>query len=517
MKGLFFVPFTCTYTITFNTLSILENAEEFFKQGNVVKLFYCDGKRGTTCSANVSGNRMTCRCCNLYQKNLFAILSDGIEIIPLSKLLEEEKYDNHPLKFEYKSVEDIRNITYKEVQIGYAALSTYLTISRNMNPLIDENFRAYFDKLLEQGVRYTDLTLTALDKYSPDTVAVFNSRVIYARPMVDLCEKRGIDYIAFETAFNTHNEAVKTFFKNNRVHNVEYNTQRINNYWASDRFPEEEKIKIAEQFFYKRRNAIPSADKVYIETQQAGKLPDHWDDTKHNIVIFNSSEDEQPSSYEGLEDLFPSQFEGIKYIFNQLKEDKNIHLYLRIHPNLIDINYLYHTKLYEFTEWFNHITVIPPDSDISTYALMDAADKIVVFGSTTGAESVYWGKPVILLSDFAAYSLLDICYIPSNKEEIVPLLRNRELQPKDKSGALKLAYYYMNDEYPGYQFFRSRKKMYKIFSHQVAVYKITLKKKQWRSYYAMLIQVIGKYFYFSNMNYPIKEDVALYLPITKTI
>jgi len=379
-----------------------------------------------------------------------------------------------------------------------------------MSPLIDENFRAYFDKLLEQGVKYTEVTLAALENYSPDMVAVFNSRVIYARPMVDLCEKRGIDYIAFETAYNTRNEAVKTFVKNNKIHNIENNTRRINDYWESALFPKEEKIRIAEQFFYKKRNAISAADKVYTDAQQSGKLPDNWDDSKLNIVIFNSSEDEQAASYEGLEEqnLFPSQFEGIKYIFNQLKEDKDIHVYLRIHPNLTHINYLYHTKLYEFTELFDHVTIIPPSSDISTYALIDAADKVVVFGSTTGAESVYWGKPVILLSNFAAYSLLDTCYIPQKKEEIAPLLQNRELQPKNKLGALKLAYYYMNDEYPAYQFFKSQKKMYKIFSYPVAVYKLMFKKKKWRSYYAMLIQLIGKYFYFSTLNYPKEEDTT---------
>ena len=511
MNCLFFVPFTCTYTITLPTFSILENAEEFFKQGNVVKLFYCDGKRVSTCLANMSGNRMACRCCNLYQQNLFAMLSDGIEIIPLSKMLEEKTHEDHAFKFEYNSVKDIQNIIYKGARIGYAALSIYLTISRNMNPLIDEAFKAYFDKLLEQGARYTDLALAALDKYSPDTVAVFNTRMLYARPMVDLCEKQGIDYIAFETVCNTQNEGAWTFFKNDRVHSVEYNTERINRYWASSLFSEEEKIRIAEQFFYKRRNAVPAADKVYIEAQQAGKLPDNWDSTKHNIVIFNSSEDELASCYEGLEDLFPSQFEGIKYMFNQLKEEKDIHIYLRIHPNLTHINYLYHTKLYEFREWFNNITIIPPSSDISTYALIDAADKVVVFGSTTGVESVYWGKPVILLSNFAMYLLLDICYMPKNKEEIVPLLQDRKLQPKDKLGALKFAYYYMNDEYPAYQFFKNNKKTYKFFSQSVIVYKLMLKKKKWRSYYAILIQIIGKYFCFSNLNYPEEEDITSYM------
>ena len=66
------------------------------------------------------------------------------------------------------------------------------------------------------------------------------------------------------------------------------------------------------------------------------------------------------------------------------------HFYLRIHPNLTNVHFEYREKLLALEEIYPNITVIDAPSPISTYALMDVADKIIVFGSTAGAESVFW-------------------------------------------------------------------------------------------------------------------------------
>lgn len=38
--------------------------------------------------------------------------------------------------------------------------------------------------------------------------------------------------------------------------------------------------------------------------------------------------------------------------------------------------------------------MIGADSDISTYDIMDNAEKVIVFGSTMGLESSYWENPL---------------------------------------------------------------------------------------------------------------------------
>ncbi|MCS2656231.1 hypothetical protein NXV26_10165 [Bacteroides fragilis] len=150
----------------------------------------------------------------------------------------------------------------------------------------------------------------------------------------------------------------------------------------------------------KRRNGIIAGDKVYIENQIKGKLPIDWDDTKRNIAIFNSSEDEfiaVDRDFDNLS-LYKSQIDGIRGILEHYKENQTVHFYLRVHPNLKNVHYQYHLLLYDLSLKYPNITVIGADSDISTYDIMDNAEKVIVFGSTMGLESSYWGKPVILLS-----------------------------------------------------------------------------------------------------------------------
>ena len=117
-------------------------------------------------------------------------------------------------------------------------------------------------------------------------------------------------------------------------------------------------------------------------------------------------------------------------MIEKFKGYKDYHFYLRVHPNLKDVKYQYHLKLYELFEGVENFTIIEPTSPISTYALIDYCDKVVVFGSTTGPEAVFWGKPTILLS-YCVYSLLDICYVPKDLEEFDLLIEDKELSDED--------------------------------------------------------------------------------------
>ena len=96
---------------------------------------------------------------------------------------------------------------------------------------------------------------------------------------------------------------------------------------------------------------------------------------------------------------------------------------------------------YILPEQYNNITVIPGADSISTYDLMDAAEKVVVFGSTMGLEAAYWNKPVILLAG-ANYYYSDLCYVPKSEEELSDLLEST-LKPKKNDNVIKWGFYMM--------------------------------------------------------------------------
>ena len=209
--------------------------------------------------------------------------------------------------------------------------------------------------------------------------------------------------------------------------------------WNNSERSEEEKIKIGSSFFLNRRNGKPTNDFIYIDKQVKDLLPEGYDEKQRNFVIFNSSEDEIVSLGGDWDEdnLFESQLEAVGFVLQHLPE--NSHLFLRIHPNLKGLNAEYHTNLYKLHD--KRLTIIPPESPVSSYALMDAAEKVLVMGSTMGVESCYWGKPVITLHK-SEYYYLDVAYIPKSKDELVSMLEGY-LEPKGKKGALLYGYFYM--------------------------------------------------------------------------
>ena len=502
MKYTVFTQFECS-TIAGYSGCMLEKAIKFYNEGHDVTLVYCDEKCGVGCWYNVDHNKKVCRHCQKYWQLLFKSLPSAIKLVPLSDFA---KFIRHDYVFDYETTEDIRNLLYRDVQVGATAFSTYLSLTRNLYPLIDERFKLFFDKLLTIACEYTDMTIKILETFKTDHIGCFNSRLLFARAIVDLAKKYGIDYTSYDGAYTSIGQLAIASYPNSTPHDANMYNQIINDLWESPSISQEQKITIAENFYYKRKNSIFSGDKLYVKDQQQGLLPSDWNPDIKNIVIFNSSEDEFAClGKEFLEgNLFSSQYEGIKYMVKKYRDCENIHIYLRIHPNLKDVKYAYQVKLHDLQYLASNFTVIPGDSPVSSYALMDACDKVVVFGSTMGIEAVFWGKPVILLS-YCLYKNLDICYIPTTQEELDRMILFDDLSPKNKLGALKCGFARMNDLYEQYKYYPVKSKKIRILKHyfQVDIY-YTL--PWFRQFLLLYHQLMGKRVCYANRFCPTEED-----------
>ena len=115
---------------------------------------------------------------------------------------------------------------------------------------------------------------------------------------------------------------------------------------------------------------------------------------------------------------------------------QNIHFYLRIHPNLKNNKYKYHTDLFKLEQIYPNISIIKGNSPISSYSLMSNSDKIIVFGSTMGIEAGFFGKQVLLLSP-ANYQELSVCYYPKSIIDIENFIDNKINFIPNKINAIK--------------------------------------------------------------------------------
>jgi hypothetical protein len=68
-----------------------------------------------------------------------------------------------------------------------------------------------------------------------------------------------------------------------------------------------------------------------------------------------------------------------------------------------------------------NVHVIPSDSSVDSYRVVDDADVVLTFGSTIGLEATYWGKTVVQVGH-SQFEHLDVCYLPESENDIVDWL-----------------------------------------------------------------------------------------------
>ena len=411
------------------------------KEQNDIYWCYCHSAL-TACYGNLNGCSSVCDFCHSMYKRYAKKYGKGVHMIAIDR----KNFVHNTHSWQFDSVEQVKSIVYRDVYIGYGILSLYLSYTRDLDIANMDGFKKYFTPIVSEICDYVDYVYDLILKIKPDEIVSFNGRLFDNRLFYDIAIALGIKYTSLEVVFSNGERGKplkKVRFDGGLPHSIIINTKKINDLWANSPLSDEKKTEIAALFYNKRRKGKYDLDRVYISDQKQGILPESFDSSQRNIAIFNSSEDEYSAVGGEWDDtIFASQYEAIEYVMQH--SSPNIHYYLRIHPHLKGVKYKAHMELYSLSKYPN-LTIIPPESEVSTYDLMDACEKVVTFGSTMGVESAFWGKPSVLLRR-SMYENLDICYQALRKEDVMPLLEGK-LEPKPQLGALKFAYYVLDREY----------------------------------------------------------------------
>lgn len=439
MNILFYKPF---WVYNPRAASVLDEIENEIRKENIVSLVCCNGELINGCLDNPLKSKITCNACIYFRNRDLKLLSKEIKLHYIADFIENRDVYNN-LSWNYKDTQEIKEIFYKGVDIGYAALSAYIQLTRNQSPKITNKFKLFFDQYLNNGAFITDAISTAIEQLKPDAMGVFNGRIHTRRPVLRICQQKKIECNVYEhTGVIGSRICKKVLFKNCLPHNLEFNTQLIFKTWKDSIYSEEDKIKFGSDYYIKRRTGQKTEDKSFIKDQDKNLKPENWDSNKKNIVIFNSSDDEFTSIGKEWEyTISESRITTLKELFIHFQDNNKYHFYLRIHPNLNKIKYKYLTELYSLKE-FTNVTIIPPESPISSYLMLDLADKIITFGSTMGIEAVYWEKPSILLGK-SLYMGLNVNYTPKDHKELFHLIKS-SLIPKEKDPAIYYGFFRMH-------------------------------------------------------------------------
>lgn len=418
----------------------MEHAIRFYKEGHEVLFCHCAGVM-SACSANISQNKAICKACKLGFKAGMKNLPKGIRVMEMASSIPKI-YKRH----NFTSVADIKAYHYKGVEVGFSVLSVYITKTRNPNPIMSKPFIDGVNNWIEEAINLIDAAEHLILQENPDLIVFFNGRFFDTKPFYGLALKYHLDYMTTENVggIRAGEDYKMVSFLNNIPHNTRVVYDNTLASWEKSQKTEDEKIRIGSSFYERRRNGMRAGDYAYTSYQEKGKLPLSFNPKKKNVVIFTSSEDEFSSVSSEVDSyfIFDSQYSAIKYLAENINDDC-FHFYVRIHPNMKGLDVEYHMNLYKLSS-FNNVTVIEPEDPVSSYSLMDIAYNIVLFGSTIGAESLYWGKSVVLLGD-ADYYFWGVCSIPHKHEELVEMIKKPITYQNAKEIAIKYGYYFLEN------------------------------------------------------------------------
>ena len=423
---------TCSRSIMLDQL-----AERVESKDPSDKIYYLNCSNSfDACYFNFEGKPNVCFSCRINANRNLKLFEGDYTPLSFQDIITEDDFKKANLFFDGNDAIDF-DTKYENFEIGEALLSVFISNTRSRD-LELANKSVYVVKSKINSLALYIATKRFLNENNINTVISFNGRMDYKRAIFRAAEALGIDCYNYE---RTRPGGYIEIFKNTLPHNIVSKTEWINKAWDNPEYTLDEKMKVGAQFFEEKKAGKVIVDKSYVAGQQKGLLPEEVKNSKHNIVLFTSSDDEFAAvGKEYKNPFFIDQLDGINYVVDLVgKQLPDSNLIIRMHPNLKGVKGAEATGILTLNKIHPNIHVIPPESPVDSYALIDMADKVVVFGSSIGIESSFWRKPVILLAK-SFYWFLDVAYIPKGKEDILSLLK-AELSNKDIVGCLKYGFY----------------------------------------------------------------------------
>jgi hypothetical protein len=397
--------------------------------GDSVVQIVCD-KDLPACDTNPFHLPEACERCVSKRKNGLQHLGLNVKAVNFFNLTESDKQRIQAVPKKYTSIADLQKLVVDNYEVGFAVSSSLISYYRNANPDLDQ-------KLIERyivgclGVYFS--MINYLKAHPTDVVYAFNGRLSHTKAVLQACKIMGVLCRLHERGNSLNYYSI---FDNTSIHDLKNTQKLIDESWT--KAPAETKVDRATKWFTTRIGGKMENWYSFLENQ-VHELPPEWDESKNNVILCTSSEDEFASlGDEWKNHLYASQTDGIFKIIESVKAIDNLHLYIRIHPHLAKVDNDDLRRLIQAKG--DNLTIIPAQSQLSTYTLVKHGTRVITFGSTIGMESTFLRKPSILAGK-AFYFGMNGTYDPKSHDELIALL-TAELDPKPLEIALKFGYFF---------------------------------------------------------------------------
>jgi len=303
----------------------------------------------------------------------------------------------------------IRGLTYHGSPMGRAILQVHPDTE---TPITDTFFwsKRWLLAAARSYAYVFDQTLEAIRRGDFTAVAVYNGRFLHDRAASAAAEFAGVPVLYYDTG------GIDTDFDVTDAVTHDWTDLQRRMLAMYEAWPEGERDEIGSSWFEERRQHIAPNNSLFVENQRLGEsieLP-----PGNRVVVYFSSSGDEIAELE----LDWSMFIGTQEVALQLLAEEcrllpDTTLVVRSHP---------HMRMkpkQDLEEWLQAVDRAAPDihldpySPVDSYTLMAQADLVVTYGSTTGVEAAYAGKPVIVMGP-SAYDQLGCARFAATREDL---------------------------------------------------------------------------------------------------
>jgi len=287
--------------------------------------------------------------------------------------------------------------------IGVASASSLVSVTRNSRVRPSEHRELCLDIISSFQAAY-HFILRILSRSSFDLLIMHNGRFAWARGAHMAAMQLGVP-----TYFHDQGSTFRKFglFSFAPFERLSVQKNILDTWWAVSSVPEARAL--SRSFFEQRRQGVDQAWYSFTKEQSDHGVNELLEKAKNLsssgkvIVYFSSSDDEFVSvgnAYSMSSFDWKSQAEALSMLI-KLADVSGHSVIIRVHPN-VDSASKDEIEIWNslsFVSDLKNVIIVPSHSKVSSYALLDNADLVATFGSTMGIESVYWGKPTVLLGN----------------------------------------------------------------------------------------------------------------------
>jgi len=296
----------------------------------------------------------------------------------------------------------IRTLTYRGSPMGRSILQVH---PDDQTPIRDDHRwpRAYLRQAVRSYAWAYDQAQALIRRRGITTVVVYNGRFTHDRAVAAAARDLGARVLYYDTGGYQTDYDLTTA----TTHDWEDLQRRMIDMY--DRWDPVERDELGSRWFIDRMTHADTHNRLFTGIQTPGFLAE-LPAVDHLVVFFSSSGDEIVELDLDWTQFLTSQENALSLLANAVRRRPNTALVVRTHP---------HMRLkprQDLQDWLSAVERAQPDlhidpsSSVDSYALMRQADVVFTYGSTSGVEAAFLGRPVAVMGP-SAYDLLG-CALP---------------------------------------------------------------------------------------------------------